>query len=233
MRQLIVIRDIDEEIAVVTRELGRIPEERETIERELLAARETLAQAKARLESEEVEERRLEGKMREQEALLQRLNAQSAQITSPHAYEALQHELEHAGTASSEFETRALELMESIDQVRGELAAAEGRLQRAEERTPTQLDELSVREKRLTAEREALLERREKACQRLDASLLAHYERVAQQRRPAVGIFEGEVCPECRITLPTMRASEIQRAQKVHACSSCHRLLVPVQALRE
>ena len=233
MRQLIVIRDIDEEIAVVDSGLARIPEERETIERELVAARETLTQAKARLESEEMEERHLEGKMREQEALLQRLNAQTAQVTSSHAYEALQHELERASTASSEFETRALELMESIDQVRGELAAAEDRLQRAEERAPTQLEELSEREKRLTAEREALLERREKACQRLDVSLLAHYERVAQQRRPAVGIFEGEVCPVCRITLPTMRASEIQRAQKVHACSSCHRLLVPVQALRE
>jgi len=233
MRQLIVIRDLDEELAVVGGDLTRIPEERQTIERELVVARETLTQAKELLASEEVEERRLEGKMREQEALLQRLNAQSSQVTSSQAYEALQHELEQAGTASSEFETRALELMESIDQVRGELTAAEDRLQRAEERAPNQLEELSVREKRRTAEREALLERREKACQSLDASLLAHYERVAQQRRPAVGIVEGGICPECRIALPTMRANEIQRAEKVHACSSCHRLLVPVQALRE
>jgi predicted nucleic acid-binding Zn-ribbon protein len=233
MRQLIVIRDIDEEIAVVGSDLTRIPEERETVERELVEARETLDRTRESLESEEVEERRLEAKMREQEALLQRLNAQSSQVTSPQAYEALQHELEHASTASSEYETRALELMESIDQLRGEVAAAEDRLQQAEAQAPSQLDALSDREKRLRAESEALLERREKACQRLDASLLAHYERVAQQRRPAVGIFEGKICPECRITLPTSRASEIQRAERVHACSSCHRLLVPVQALRE
>ena len=233
MRQLIVLRDIDEELATVGSDLARIPEERETIERELVAARETLVQTKESLESDEVEERRLEGKMREQEALLQRLNAQSAQVTSPQAYEALQHELEHASTASSEFETRALELMESIDQLRGELSAAEDRLQRAEERAPTQLDELLEREKRLTAEREALLERREKSGQRLEASLLAHYERVVQQRRPAVGVADGEICSECRIALPTMRASEIQRAQKIHACSGCRRLLVSVQALHE
>jgi len=233
MRQLVLIRDIDAETAVVGSDLARIPEERQTIERELVAARETLVQTKELLESEEVAERRLEGQMREQEALLQRLNAQSAQVTSQQAYEALRHEIEHAGAAGSEFETRALELMESIDQLRGELAAAEDRLQGAEERAPTQLDELSVREKRLTAEREALLERREKACQSLDASLLAHYERVAQQRRPAIGIFEGEICPECRITVPTMRASEIQQAKKVHACSGCRRLLVPARALHE
>ncbi len=233
MRQLIVLRDIDEELATVGSDLARIPEEREAIEREIVAARETLAQTKESLEGDEVEERRLEGKMREQEALLQRLNAQSAQVTSPHAYEALQHELEHAGTASSEFETRALELMESIDQLRGELSAAEDRLQRAEERAPTQLDELSEREKRLTAEREALLERREKSGQRLEASLLAHYERVVQQRRPAVGVADGEICSECRIALPTMRASEIHRAQKIHACSGCRRLLVSVQALHD
>jgi predicted nucleic acid-binding Zn-ribbon protein len=233
MRQLILLRDIDEEIAGVGSGLARIPEERETIERELVAARETLAQAKQLLEDQEAEERRLEGRMREQEALLQRLNAQSVQVTSSQAYQALQHELDNAGRASSEFETRALELMEAIDQVRGEVAAAESRLQEAEERSPAQLDEISRREGQLTAERETLLERREKACQRLDAQLLAHYERVAQKRRPAVGIFEGKVCPECRIALPTMRASEIQRAEKVHACSSCQRLLVPVQALSE
>lgn len=233
MRQLILLRDIDAEIALAVGKLAQIPGERESIEGGLVAARENLAQAKQLLESEEVEERRLEGQMREQEALLQRLNGQSAQVTSPQAYQALQHEIEHAVAASSEFETRALELMESIDRVRGELAEAEGRLQEAEEQTPARLEELSLSEKRLTAEREALLERREKAGQQLDASLLAHYERVAQQRRPAVGIFEGKVCPECRIAVPTMRASEIQRAQKVHACSSCRRLLVPAQALRE
>jgi predicted nucleic acid-binding Zn-ribbon protein len=213
--------------------LARIPEERETIERELVAAREALAKAQELLEEQQVEERRLEARMREQEALLQRLNAQSAQVTSPQAYEALKHELENAGRASSEFETRALELMESIDQVRGELAAGEDALRRAEERTPAQLDEIAQRERRLAAERERLLERREKTCQRLDADLLAHYERVAQQRRPAVGIFEGEVCPECRITVPTLRASEIKRALKVHTCSSCQRLLVPARALSE
>jgi predicted nucleic acid-binding Zn-ribbon protein len=232
MRQLIVIRDIDEEIAGVGADLSRIPQEREAIEGELASAREALAQVRERLEREEIEERRLESQMREQEALLQRLNAQSAQVTSPQAYQALQHELEHAGAASSDFETRALLLMESIDQLRGEVAAAKDRLERAEAQTPIRLDELSVREERLRAEREALLERREKACQRLDAGLLAHYERVAQQRRPAVGVFEGKVCPECRIAVPTMRASEIQRAEKVHACSSCHRLLVPARALQ-
>ena len=206
MRQLVVIRDIDAEISVVASGLVRIPEEREAIERELGAAREAIAQAKALLEEQQVEERRLEAKMREQETLLQRLNAQSVQVTSAQAYQALQHELEQAGAASSEFETRALELMESIDQVRGELAAARDRLQRAEEQAPGRLAELSAREKRLTAEREALAERREKACQCLDASLLANYERVAQQRRPAVGIFAGKVCPECGIAVPTMRA---------------------------
>ena len=233
MRQLVRIREIDEKIAAVEGGLARIPEERETIERELVAARETLSQAKQLLEEEEVEERRLEARMREQEALLQRLNAQSAQVTSPQAYEALKHELENAGRASSEFETRALELMEAIDQVRGEVAAGELALQRAEERTPTELDEISERERRLAAERETLLERRQKVCQRLDADLLAHYERVARQRRPAVGIFEGEICPECRIVVPTLRASEIKRAKKVHTCSSCQRLLVPARALSE
>jgi predicted nucleic acid-binding Zn-ribbon protein len=189
MRQLILLRDIDEEIAGVGSGLARIPEERETIERELVAARETLAQAKQLLEDQEAEERRLEGRMREQEALLKRLNAQSVQVTSSQAYEALQHELDNAGRASSEFETRALELMEAIDQVRGEVAAAESRLQEAEERSPAQLDEISRREGQLTAERETLLERREKARGAADGrardAARATREGLPAPRRPA------------------------------------------------
>ncbi len=233
MRQLVLIRDVDEELAAVDEELARIPEDRQSTEDELALAGETLAQARQLLADQELEERRLEARMSEQEALLERLNAQTSQVTSPQAYAALQHEIEHASEASSEFETRALELMEAIDRGRGEVAAAEDRLRRAEEETPAQLDELTQRERRRVAERETLVERRQKSCQCLDSRLLAHYERVAVKRRPAVGVFETEVCPVCGVAVPTQRASEIKSARAVHACSSCHRLLVPAQALRE
>jgi predicted nucleic acid-binding Zn-ribbon protein len=233
MRQLVLIRDIDEELAAVDEELARIPEERQSIEGELALAGEALAQAKQLLADHELEERRLEASMSEQEALLERLNAQTSQVASPQAYEALQHEIEHASGASSEFETRALELMEAIDRERGEVAAAQERLRRAEEETPARLDELIQREKRRAAERETLVERRQKSCQRLDSRLLAHYERIALKRRPAVGVFEAEVCPVCGVAVPTQRASEIRGARAVYACSGCHRLLVPAQALRE
>ena len=126
-----------------------------------------------------------------------------------------------------------LGLMEAIDRERGEVAAGEDRLRRAEEETPAKLDELTEREERRAAERETLVERRQKCCQRLDSRLLAHYERIALKRRPAVGVLEGEVCPVCGVAVPTQRASEIKGARAVHACSGCHRLLVPAQALQK
>ena len=219
--QLVLLQGVDEEIAVADAELAKLPGERKVIAAAIQQAKEAIGVAKELLElleSEELEERRLEADMREQEALLERLNAQSGQVTSTQAYEALQHETQAAHRAGSEFETRALELMEAIDQARLQVAAAEESFRKLESAAPDQLGEIGKRQKHFETERSQLLARREKEVVGIERELLTRYERVALKHKPAVVVTPGKACPLCHMAVPAQRASEMKREGAVYTC---------------
>lgn len=227
MRQLLVVQRIDTAIAGAEAELARIPAERDSIAAEVAGARELVDTHRATVETAELEERHLESKMRDQEALLARLNDQCSQVSSTQAYDALQHEIEHATNAGSECETRALELMETIDDARSQLAAAEEKLESLENAAPDQLDEIATREARHESDRAAHLEERAKEITIVDATVLRRYDRIATIRRPAVTVLVTDACPECNIKLPRQVVSQVRHAEELHNCSNCQRLLVP------
>ena len=103
LRQLIETEKASAEIDRLDAELAKFPVEHELIASELREAEEEVNQAKSALEHEELEERRLESQMRDQEELILKLTHQSAQVSSNQAYTALQNELEAAEMAKTEF----------------------------------------------------------------------------------------------------------------------------------
>ncbi len=233
LRQLIEIERIDSEIDRLDGELKKFPAERRMITGEIEQAEQVVAAARAMLESEELEERRLESKMRDQEELILRLNHQTAQVSSNQAYTALQHELDAAEAAKTEFETLALEHMEAIDRAKEAIGAAQEKLRSLEALAPEKNRELDAREQGLEAERAENVSAREKVSVGVDAGILKRYEAIRRKRQPAIALLDGNSCSRCRIVLPRIRLSEIVRLEQVHECSSCKRLLAPATVLDE
>jgi len=231
LRQLLHIQELDSKVRGIDSELGELPGRREAIAREIVQAGEAVAAASELLETEERDERRLEGEMRDQEALQERLNGQSSQIQSAQAYEALQHEIQHASEAGSRFETEALELMEAIDEARTRLADTQERLADLEKSEPAQLEQIAGEEEAFSSERSQLLEARAQDCGGIEPKMLADYERVADFRQPAVVALTEKSCPACRIAVPAQRVREIAQADAIHTCSNCQRLLISARAL--
>jgi predicted nucleic acid-binding Zn-ribbon protein len=227
MRGLLTAQEIDTEIRGARKGLEQIPLEHEAIEAAIVLARESVTAAKSLLEQEELEERKLESQMRDQEALLRKLDGQSSQVTSTQAYEALQHEIEHANSLKSEFETRALELMEAIDSAKSDLAEFQSKWDDLESASPGQLADLASRESGLGDQLADLANRRSKAATDIDPKILARYERILAKLHPAVCVLTGKSCPECRMVLPRQAYSEIRRGEQIHSCTSCMRLMVP------
>lgn len=233
LRQLLKLQIVDDEIAIVDAELAQLPKERSAIAAAIAEARAAIGAAKDLLESEELEERRLESDMREQEALLEKLTAQGGLVTSTQAYEALQHEIDAATLAGSGFETRALELMEKIDQATAQLAKAEETFSELETAAPAQLETIAKRQQRFESQCSELVARREAECVGIERELISRYERVSLKRRPAVIALPGKACPHCQMAVPAQRVAEIKRAELVYSCDSCQRLLVSPSALEE
>jgi predicted nucleic acid-binding Zn-ribbon protein len=227
MRRLLATQVIDSEIRDAREGIGQIPLERSALESAIARAGEVVAAAKSLVEREELEERQLESQMRDQEAVLQKLDDQSSQVTSTQAYEALQHEVEHASSLKSEFETRALELMETIDAAKTDLTRSQGTLADLESAAPGQLDDLSSRDAGLSAQLDALGDRRARVVLDIDPKILARYDRILAKHHPAVCVLSSKSCPECRMVLPRQTYSEVRRGEQIHSCTSCLRLLVP------
>jgi predicted nucleic acid-binding Zn-ribbon protein len=226
LRQLMKVQAVDSQLAVVAAELATLLPARSAVAASIQQAKDAIAAAQALRESEELEERRLEADMRAQEVLMVRLTGQSAQVTSTQAYEALQHEMDAASQAGSEFETRALELMEAIDQAGAQLAEARRNFDELERAAPQQLGQIAEREQALQLQRSELLELREKQVVGIERELLAHYERLASRHEPAVIVLPDKACPRCQMAVPSQRAAEIRRAEAVYECGGCRRLLV-------
>ena len=233
LRQLLKLEIVDDKLARVDAELVEIPKQRSAVAAGIQQAKDAIAAAKDLLESEELEERRLESEMREQEALLARLTSQGALVSSTQAYQALQHEIDAATLAGSGFETRALELMEKIDQAKAQLAEAEESFVTREQAAPAQLESIAKRQQSVESKRSELLARREKECLGIDRELITRYERVALRHKPAVIILSGKACPHCQMAVPAQRVAEVKRCELVYSCDSCQRLLVSPSALEE
>lgn len=225
--QLIETERICAEIDRLDAELAKFPGEHECIANELRQAEAAVESGRAHLESEELEERRLESQMRDQEALILKLNHQSGQVSSNQAYTALQHELEAAESSKTEFETHALEHMEAIDAAKSALALEEEKLAAVVAAAPGKSSAIDERQKVVEDERAVAVSKRDKACEGVDPKNMKRFEAVRVRKRPAIAVLITTSCPECKMVLPRIRFSEINRLEEIFECSSCRRLLAP------
>lgn len=230
-KQLVAIEAVCAEIDRLDGLLTGFPEEEEVVASGVGRARTGVDEAKAALEHEELEERRLESAMKDQEALILKLNHQSAQVASNEAYTALQNELEAAEAAKTDFETQALEHMEAIDGAKEVLSQAEAELARLEGEAPKQLADIATRRSGVEQQRAEQLEQREGLASSVEAKLIKRFDVVRSRKKPAIGVLEGNSCPQCKIVLPRVRVSEINTLEAIHDCPSCKRLLAPAKSL--
>ena len=229
--QLIETEKICAEIDVLDTELAAFPGEHAFVANELRTAEAEVAKARDHLENEELQERRLESKMRDQEALILKFNHQSGQVSSNQAYTALQHELEAAEASKAEFETNALEHMEAIDAAKTALAIQEEKLAGLVATAPGKGSMIDERQKVVEGERAGAVARRDKACEGVEAKTMKRFDAVRARKQPAIAVLSTTSCPECRMVLPRLRFSEINRLEEILDCSSCRRLLAPQKIL--
>ena len=71
------------------------------------------------------------------------------------------------------------------------------------------------------------LGRQQKACSaQVEKTLLARYNKLKTTRKDqALALLKDGICLGCRLQLPPQLVSQVKRAQDVHTCPYCHRML--------
>jgi predicted nucleic acid-binding Zn-ribbon protein len=153
LRRLVDLQRVDETRHRLELELAAIPARRSGFDARESEARDHAARARAALDAAQLELRRAEATLRDQEASKQRLDGQQSQVKSNTAYTALLHEIDAATATISETETRILELMDAVQAARKEAEDAERGLAASEEALRAERQALEIRAEELGKER--------------------------------------------------------------------------------
>ena len=223
---LVEISEIDVQIASCDEEKAGLPDARTALAVERQQAADAIAAAEASVQESEQEQRRQEAALADQEALVAKLEGQQHVVKTNEAYTALLQEIEQAKGAASEAETQILEVMETIEIARAGVAAAREEAERVEKRVSGEETVLDDREKSLGQTLANLHRDRNARAEQIDAKLLAHYDKVAMRRKPAIAAARKETCMGCRVGLPPQNLLELHKGEKLITCGNCQRILV-------
>lgn len=226
LRHLIELQSLDDQLRTLEEEHAAVPNRRDEFERRGQACEAKCSAASDALSAAGSEQRRVEGILQEQEALLQKLEGQQLQVKTNDAYTALLHEMDRARQAMSDCETRILESMDAIEAARGSEVEAQLEREAVREQIVVEAKALDERERELNDELARLRPDRDGVCALLDTELLAQYARIAKRRSPAVVRIANEMCVGCRVNIPPQSYIEILKGERIIACGNCQRILI-------
>ncbi len=225
------LAEAESAILALERERARLPQAIAAAEARAAAARDSAAQVRARLETAEKDRRTHEAEAQDLGARRSKFQAQSAVVKTNKEYTTLLHEIETHTQRIAEIEDAILLAMESVEGATEELKHAEAVASQTDRESSKEIEELRVQlaevEKQLTQrveERGALLVG-------LGPRVEALYSRVLKTRANGIARIEHGGCSACHRTLPPEVMNRVV-AGEVHACASCHCILVPGEASR-
>ena len=226
LNKLVALQRLDSQLAIIEEEFASIPGKRESVTEALSHCDARLEGAREQLRATELEQRRVEQKLVEEETLLVRLEGQQNQVKSNDAYTALLHEMEQAKQSISGCETGILEGMEAAEAAKETLNAEESGVATERKRLGVNAKTLEERGGHLTGEISGLREAREQLCGGLETGLLDLYQKTLSRRQPALVLVTGETCSGCRVGIPAQDYIEVLKAERIVICQSCKRILL-------
>jgi predicted nucleic acid-binding Zn-ribbon protein len=192
----------------------------------LEAARDRLTGARKHLDDLKRQHREAEAALTD---LLSKVAATEEQlyggkITNPKELANLQHEVATLKAHGDQMETDTLAIIDSVEEAEGAAAAAAAEYDRLDEAWQFEQKQLEEEIARLRTDLEGFNRQRQQAAAQIEPGAISLYEKVRQQKKPAVARVEQGICQVCRISLS---ASGLQRARSGQAvqCSTCGRIL--------
>ncbi len=224
-RQLYQLQELDLEIEQEEQSLNQKTSQ--------LGVRDVLDKAQNRLDSEQKRLDELRHQHRDAEGevddLLSKISAIEEQlyggkISNPKELSGLQHEVASMKAKSDQQENKALEIIDQVEAAEASLTTATDEHRKLEKEWHRQQQQLSDEIEQLKKSLADLNEKRRQLAGQIDSPTLKLYEKIRQQKKPAVAKVEQGICRACRISLSASALQKARSGQPVQ-CGSCGRIL--------
>ena len=178
-----------------------------------------LAQAQALKQQQSTE-------LKERGEGLQRARKKVAQAQNIREANAGEREVEANRRAIKEREDELKRIGDAIEGKTASLGEREKDFEEAKGLLQTQEESSKARVAELEEQRGVLLNGRDELAAKVPANVVKRYERLRTGVPNAVIIVSDATCNACRMALPPQLAIELQRANELHQCPHCRRILI-------
>lgn len=223
VEQLLALQEIDLEIHQITRQLGELTVELETLQTAAKELEDRVASLHGEREAADERLRRYQRSVQAGRATLKRLEGRAGEVSNMQQHFAVRTETETARRNLRIAEEDALDAMQDVEQLSSEIQQLEAELE--ESRATLEQRDGEVASLRDTFSNELAAHREQKTVQEetLDRRTLRLYETVRNGRTDSVlSPLTGDgVCGHCFTSVPLQQQADIRAGRDLAVCEGC------------
>jgi hypothetical protein len=219
-------RDIDAELKQIPQSLEELRDNVQTLETMLAHERQQLEEAEQLKVQQGTE-------LKERNEGLQRARKKVAQASSIREADAGEREVEANRRSIKEREDELGRIGQAIEAKTASLAEREKDFEEAKSVLQSKEGSSQIRIAELEEQRGKLLNGRDDLAARVPKPIIKRYERLKTGITNVVIIIKDGTCTACRMALPPQLTIELQRANELHQCPHCRRIIIHKNVIKD
>jgi len=220
------LAEMDDSARDINAELEQIPRRLEELRTSVQMLEDMLAQERRQLAEAEELKTQQSAELKERNEGLQRARKKVAQASRIREADAAEREVEANRRAIKEREEELGRIAEAITAKTASLAEREKDFEEAKGVLQTEEESSKTRVADLQEQRAKLLDGRDELAAKVSKPVVKRYERLKTGIPNAVIIIGDGTCSACRMALPPQLTIELHRANELHQCPHCRRIII-------
>lgn len=226
LKHLVELQILENKKAALLRSRQEAPQRLAALDTEFARFESEYLLKKADLEHTQKMHRSVERDVAEMEAKIARSKQRMHDVKTNREYQAMLKEIEDLKAEIAGREDQALEWMEKIEALSGEVREMERDVERRRAELEQQKVAVEAETDAVNAKIAELEAQQEEIRRLIDPPLLKRWEfLVSRQRGIAVAAVQNGTCQICHLNLPPQRFIELQRDETILNCPHCHRFI--------
>jgi len=231
LERVIALQRLDSEAGAARKKLAEAPDREKAFDARLDAAKQKVADAKAKLAANQEARRAIEKEVAVHQGRLSKYRDQAMAVKTNQEYHAIQHEIAHAQGEVKKYEDQILEHMVEADDLAATIKTSEAALTSEQKTIETDRKRMQAEDAERQTSLDALSAERATLVSAIDKRVLAIYDS-AFSRRQGIAVAEAKdgICTICHVRLRPQMFNEVRRNEAIVQCDSCQRILYFVPA---
>jgi predicted nucleic acid-binding Zn-ribbon protein len=227
IEKLLVLQDRDRKIRSLKQELKLAPLERKELDEKLANAVKKLEAVKLKAREMEVERKKLENEVQAKRDSINKFQTQKFQTRKNEEFQALNNEIKRYEDEIRVTEDRELDLMESGDKAKAEIAATDKETQAVKAQVERQVADIAAKIDTVAGQLKELEAERANLAGEVEEDLLDTFNRLFANKNEAVVPLEHGVCMGCHMSVTTQTVVRVKGNREIVHCEQCGRILYP------